>query len=82
MTEDWVVVQVDDVSDDSELEQEVCVGSPPPGDVKVRKAVGQDQPNENDDHRQGQTALREQWGVKTRSKLKYSREFIWYIYKS
>ncbi len=54
-----MIVQVDDVGDDSEFKQEVCVGSPPPGDIEVQEAVGQeDQPNKNDDHRRGQTALR------------------------
>ncbi len=64
VTKDGVVVQVDDVGNDPELKQEVSVGGPTPSNVEVGDTVGQeDEPNEDDDHRTGQTAQRVHWGV-------------------
>ncbi len=84
-----MVVQVEDVGNDSKLQQEVGVRGVSPRDVEIGKAIGEEeQPNENYDHIAGQTALRvqmskrlEDGGVKTRSKLKYSSESAWYIYE-
>ncbi len=78
MTEYRVVVDIDDVCDHSELQEEVGVGGIPPSNVEIREAVWEkEEPNEDDDHKAGQTAQRvqasrrlEDGGVKTRSKLK------------
>ncbi len=81
VTEDGVVVELNDIGDHLELEEEVGVGSPTPGDIKVGEAVGKEyEPNEYDDHRMGQMAQGVHGGVKTRSKLRYSGESVWYIY--
>ncbi len=72
-----MVVQVENVGDNTKLQQEVGVGGVAPRDVEVREVVGEEeQPKEDDNHIAGQMAQGIQvsrqlkdGGVKTRSKL-------------
>ncbi len=57
MSEDRVIVEVEDVGDDSELKQEIGVGGVPPRDVEIWEVIREEEkPDKNDDHMTGQTA--------------------------
>jgi hypothetical protein len=83
LIKDVMIKDVINVSDDTELEENIRVGSPTMGELDVGEMVREEnEPEDGDDHIVGQTALREDRKVKTRLKLKYNDRITGFIYES